>query len=89
MIDVGMDGLTQLSEIKRRFADLPGMMVTAYADDERRHRAAEHGAAKFITKDFEHLKRSYASCRRQQNEPSAYRQTSWRRNHDDAAAAII
>ena len=31
------------------------MMVTAYADDERRRRAAEHGAAEFITKpvDFE------------------------------------
>ena len=34
------------------------MMVTAYGDDERRKRAAEHGAAEFITKpvDFEHLK---------------------------------
>jgi CheY-like chemotaxis protein len=54
----GMDGLQLLAEIKQRFPDLPVMMVTAYGDDERRRRAAEHGAAEFITKpvDFEHLK---------------------------------
>ena len=54
----GMDGLELLDEIKERFPDLPVMMVTAYGDDERRRRAAEHGAAKFITKpvDFDQLK---------------------------------
>ena len=54
----GMDGLTLLGEIKERFPDLPVMMVTAYGDDERRRRAAEHGASEFITKpvDFDHLK---------------------------------
>jgi CheY-like chemotaxis protein len=54
----GMDGLQLLAEIKQRRPDLPVMMVTAYGDDERRRRAEEHGAAKFITKpvDFEHLK---------------------------------
>ena len=54
----GMDGLQLLSEIKLRRPDLPVMMVTAYGDDERRRRAAQHGAAEFITKpvDFEHLK---------------------------------
>jgi len=54
----GMDGLQLLAEIKQRRPNLPVMMVTAYGDDERRRRAAEHGAAKFITKpvDFEHLK---------------------------------
>jgi DNA-binding response OmpR family regulator len=33
-------------------------MITAYGDDERRSRAAEFGAAEFLTKpvDFEHLK---------------------------------
>jgi len=33
-------------------------MVTAYGDEERRHRATEHGAAEFITKpvDFNFLK---------------------------------
>jgi CheY-like chemotaxis protein len=53
-----MDGLQLLGEIKRRFPDLPVMMVTAYGDDERRRQAAEHGAADFLTKpvDFEHLK---------------------------------
>ena len=54
----GMDGLQLLGEIKQRFPDLPVMMVTVYGDDERRRRAAEYGAAEFLTKpvDFEHLK---------------------------------
>ncbi len=54
----GMDGLTLLGEIKQRFPDLPVMMVTAYGDDDRRRRAAEYGAAEFITKpvDFDFLK---------------------------------
>ena len=54
----GMDGLELLREVKRRRPDLPVMMVTAYGDDERRRRAAEFGAAEFITKpvDFDLLK---------------------------------
>ena len=53
-----MDGLELLAQIKQRFPDLPVMMVTAYGDDDRRRRAAECGAAEFITKpvDFEQLK---------------------------------
>jgi two-component system, response regulator, stage 0 sporulation protein F len=54
----GMDGLTLLSEVKRRFPHLPVMMITAYEDDERRRRAADSGAADFLTKpvDFDQLK---------------------------------
>src|SRR5438309_4843865 len=54
----GMDGLQLLAEIKRRFPDLTVMMVTAYGDNERRKRAAEYGAAEFITKpvDFDRLR---------------------------------
>jgi CheY-like chemotaxis protein len=54
----GMDGLTLLHEVKRRFPDLPVMMITAYGDDERRRRAAEYGASEFLTKpvDFDRLK---------------------------------
>ena len=54
----GMDGLALLREIKTRRPDLPVMMVTAYGDDERRRRAAEFGAAEFLTKpvDFDLLK---------------------------------
>ena len=54
----GMDGLQLLGEIKRHFPNLPVMMVTAYGDDERRRRAAEDGAADFVTKpvDFDFLK---------------------------------
>ena len=53
-----MDGLELLAEIKQRYPDLPVMMVTAYGDDERRRRAAQYGAAEFITKpvDFDQLK---------------------------------
>ena len=54
----GMDGLTLLDEVKKRFPDLPVMMVTAYGDDERRRRAGELGASDFLTKpvDFDRLK---------------------------------
>jgi CheY-like chemotaxis protein len=54
----GMDGLDLLGELKRRYPELPVMMVTAYGDDERRRRADELGAAEFVTKpvDFDRLK---------------------------------
>jgi CheY-like chemotaxis protein len=54
----GMDGLELLGEIKQRRPYLPVMIVTAYGDDERRRRARELGAFKFITKpvDFDRLK---------------------------------
>jgi CheY-like chemotaxis protein len=54
----GMDGLALLREIKGRWPELPVMMVTAYGDEERRRRAAELGAADFLTKpvDFDFLK---------------------------------
>jgi CheY-like chemotaxis protein len=48
-----MDGLTLLGEIKQRFPNLPVMMVTAYGDDERRRKASELGAAKFLAKPVE------------------------------------
>ena len=54
----GMDGLTLLGEIKKRWPELPVMMATAYGDHERRRRAAESGAGAFLTKpvDFNLLK---------------------------------
>ena len=54
----GMDGLTLLHEIKRRWPELRVMMVTAYGDDERRRVAHTSGAADFIAKpvDFNSLK---------------------------------
>jgi CheY-like chemotaxis protein len=54
----GMDGLTLLAEIKRRWPELPVIMVTAYGDEERRRTAGERGAADFLAKpvDFEFLK---------------------------------
>lgn len=54
----GMDGLGLLREIKKRRPELPVMMLTAYGDEERRRRAADSGAADFLTKpvDFDVLK---------------------------------
>ena len=54
----GMDGLSLLHEVKQRLPQIPVIMVTAYSDDERRHRATEYGAAEFVTKpvDFQRLK---------------------------------
>ncbi|MGH6991374.1 MAG: response regulator transcription factor, partial [Stellaceae bacterium] len=43
----GMDGLALLREVKRRWPDLPVMMVTAYGDEERRRRAGDLGAIEF------------------------------------------
>jgi CheY-like chemotaxis protein len=54
----GMDGLTLLGEVKKRWPSIPVMMVTAYGDDERRRRATEFGATEFLSKpvDFDLLK---------------------------------
>jgi two-component system, response regulator, stage 0 sporulation protein F len=54
----GMDGFALLREIKTRRPDLPVIMLTAYGDEDRRRRAAEYGAAEFVTKpvDFDFLK---------------------------------
>jgi DNA-binding NtrC family response regulator len=54
----GMDGHDLLGEIKRRYPEMPVMMVTAYGDDERGRRANELGVAEFLSKpiDFEPLK---------------------------------
>jgi two-component system, response regulator, stage 0 sporulation protein F len=61
----GMDGLTLLGEIRQRWPELPVMMVTAYADEERRQRASACGAAEFITKpvDFDVLKQQLQQLR--------------------------
>ena len=59
----GMDGLQLLEAIKKLFPAIPVMMVTANGDDERRKRAAEYGAAEFLTKpvDFDALKETVAA----------------------------
>jgi CheY-like chemotaxis protein len=54
----GTDGLELLRRTKELWPELPVMIVTAYADDGRRRRAAELGAAAFLAKpiDFAALK---------------------------------
>jgi len=51
----GMDGLQLFGEIKRRFPDLPVMMVTAYGADERR-RAGGLRPAEFLTKPVDSVR---------------------------------
>jgi CheY-like chemotaxis protein len=62
----GMDGLELLREVRRLRPELPVLMVTAYGDDERRHRADELGAAAFLTKpvDFDQLKQQLVQLMR-------------------------
>ena len=62
----GMDGLELLREVRRLRPELPVLMVTAYGDDERRHRADELGAAAFLSKpvDFAQLKQQLAQLMR-------------------------
>jgi CheY-like chemotaxis protein len=52
------DGLMLLREIKQRVPDLRVILMTEFGGEERRRRAAEYGAAEFITKpvDFDFLK---------------------------------
>jgi CheY-like chemotaxis protein len=62
----GMDGLDLLRKVKGLRPELPVLMVTAYGDDERRHRADELGAAAFLTKpvDFDQLKQQLVQLMR-------------------------
>jgi CheY-like chemotaxis protein len=56
----GMSGIELLSKIRHTFEKPPPvvMMITAYADEENRQQAAQHGADDFLTKplDFNLLK---------------------------------
>ena len=62
----GMDGLELLRKVKGLRPELPVLMVTAYGDEERRHRADELGAAAFLTKpvDFDQLKQQLVQLMR-------------------------
>ncbi len=61
LIDIGlpdMSGHDLMSEVKRRWHDLPAFMVTAFGDDDNRRQAVDVGADEFVTKpvDFDDLK---------------------------------
>ena len=49
----GMNGIEVLSEIKKKYADLPVVMITAYGTIERAVGAIKSGADDFITKPFD------------------------------------
>jgi CheY-like chemotaxis protein len=61
----GMDGLTLLDRVKRRWPALPVVMLTAYGDVERRSHATRLGAAGVFAKpvDFMALKARVAHLR--------------------------
>jgi CheY-like chemotaxis protein len=46
----GMDGIETLAEIKKIRSDLPVIMVTAYASEERKEEAKRLGAVGFFAK---------------------------------------
>jgi CheY-like chemotaxis protein len=56
----GMDGLDLLGEIKRRYPELPVMMVTAYGDDESRGVARPTSCSDWPESD-NHLRRELNS----------------------------
>jgi two-component system, response regulator, stage 0 sporulation protein F len=62
----GIDGLELLRRTKELRPELPVLIVTAYADDGRRRRAAELGAVAFLAKpiDFGELKARLAELAR-------------------------
>lgn len=55
-INSGNEGLFWLSEIKKRDADLPVVLFTAYADIELAVRALKEGASDFVTKPWDNSK---------------------------------
>src|SRR5258706_12623065 len=48
----GYDGIELLGEIKKKYSDLPVMILTAYADENSAAEALRLGAYAFITKPF-------------------------------------
>ena len=55
----GMSGLELLTRVKKHLPHLPVVMITAYGDEDSRHRAHSLGAAEFLTKpiDFDALRK--------------------------------
>lgn len=55
----GMSGLEMLPRVRAERPDVPVILITAYGDEDTRHRALERGAAGLLTKpiDFALLRR--------------------------------
>jgi nitrogen regulation protein NR(I) len=72
----GLDGMTLLSRIKRRFKDLPVVMLTAHGTVDLAVQALKQGAFDFITKPYERdelvavVKKAIAHRDRDEREPS-------------------
>lgn len=60
----GMDGVETLKEIRKEFHDLPVIMVTAYATEEKKGEAMSVGVDDFFPKgaDFSEAARLIAEC---------------------------
>ena len=72
----GIDGLTLLSRIKKRFKDLPVVMLTAHGTVDLAVQALKQGAFDFVTKPYEReelvavVKKALAHRDRDEREPS-------------------
>jgi nitrogen regulation protein NR(I) len=72
----GIDGMTLLSRIKRRFKDLPVVMLTAHGTVDLAVQALKQGAFDFITKPYERdellgvVKKAIAHRDRDEREPT-------------------
>ena len=80
-----------LAEVKRRYPELPVLMVTAYGDDERRRRAKELGAVEYLSKpiDFDLLRVRLLQLPNAGGSVSASldRMAAYRLNQSDPSAA--
>jgi len=61
----GMSGLELLAEVRKRWPDIPVLMITAYGDQDTEARAHALGATAFLRKpvDFAALKKRIRSMR--------------------------
>jgi two-component system response regulator AtoC len=72
----GIDGMTLLSRIKKRFKDLPVVMLTAHGTVDLAVQALKQGAFDFVTKPYERdelvavVKKALAHRDRDEREPS-------------------
>ena len=90
----GIDGLTLLSRIKKRFKDLPVVMLTAHGTVDLAVQALKQGAFDFVTKPYEReelvavVKKALAYRDRDEREPSLSLSLSSGSNIDDERTLV-
>ncbi|MDP2344204.1 MAG: sigma-54 dependent transcriptional regulator [Deltaproteobacteria bacterium] len=90
----GIDGMTLLSKIKKRFKDLPVVMLTAHGTVDLAVQALKQGAFDFVTKPYERdelvavVKKALAYRDRDEREPSLSLSLSSGVNIDDERTLV-